>query len=302
MIHRKTQSLFIGSGAHSRQDGAENLGFIDVHVGGDAVKKMRAYKEPVFIALQIEITAIDNQFRALIHACLHKPQDVFLGGLGHNGPEIDIIACGIGADLQGLDPRDKFFDQPICGFVTHWHGHGNRHAAFACRPITRADQGVSGLIHIGIGHDDHMVFCPAKALAAFACFGRPAINILRNRGRPHKAYGLNDLAVQDGIHSPLIAIDYLEHAIRQTRLFQKRTQHHRAGRITFRRFEDHRVARCQGRAQFPQGDHGGKVERRDPCNNAQRLAHGIHVNARACGICEFTLQQMRCADAKFNHL
>ncbi len=52
---------------------------------------------------------------------------------------------------------------------------------------------------------------------------------------------------------------------------------------------------------MPQRHHRRKVERHDRGHNAQRLTHGIKVNAGACVIGVFALQQMWRTDAIFDH-
>ena len=141
---------------------------VDVHVGGDVVEQVRPDEKAVLIALQLEVAAIDNQFGALVDAGLHQTLDIGLGGRGHDRAVIHVVASGVGADLQLLDAGHQLFDQPVGGLVAHRHRHRNRHAAFARRAVAGADQRVGRLIHIGVGHDDHVVLGAAKALHALA--------------------------------------------------------------------------------------------------------------------------------------
>ena len=50
----------------------------------------------------------------------------------------------------------------------HRHRDRNRHATFARRAVSRADQGVDRLVHVGVRHDDHVVLGAAEALHAFS--------------------------------------------------------------------------------------------------------------------------------------
>jgi hypothetical protein len=119
---------------------------------------------------------------------------------------------------------------------------------------------------------------------------------------PTKAHGLHGVVVEDRVHRVLVAVDDLQDAIGQPGLLTQFGQHHRAGRVALGRFQDHRIARGQRRAHLPQGDHGGKVEGRDARDHAQGLAHGIHVDAGTGAVGELAFQQMRRADAEFDHL
>ena len=300
VVHRIAKSLFVGLGADGGQDGAEDLGLVDVHVGGHVVEQVRADKETVLVALQAEVTAIDDQFRPLVHTGFHQPQDVFLGRLGDNGAVIHVVAGGVGADLQFLDPRDQLFDQAVGGFVAHRHGDRDCHAAFARSPIARTDQRVGGLVHVGIRHDDHVVLGPAKALHALAGRAATGIDVFRDRSGADEAHRLDHLVVEDRIDRFLVTVHHLQDALGQAGLFHQLRQHQRDRGVTLRRFQDKGVAAGDGGGEHPHRDHGGEVERCDARGDAKRLAHRIDVDAGAGAVGVFALQHLRRADAVFD--
>ena len=131
VVHRHANGLVICLGADHRQDGAEYFLPVDVHLGRDMIEEMRADEKAILVALQFEIAPVDDQFRALVHAALHQPQNVVFGRRGHDGAVIHVIARGPRPDLQRLDFRDKAFAQRVRRTLTHGHGHRNCHAAFA---------------------------------------------------------------------------------------------------------------------------------------------------------------------------
>ena len=55
-------------------------------------------------------------------------------------------------------------------------------------------------------------------------------------------------------------------------------------------------------ASFHKRDHRRKVERGDAGDDAERLAHRIEIDARACAVGIFALHQMRDAEREFDHL
>ena len=55
-------------------------------------------------------------------------------------------------------------------------------------------------------------------------------------------------------------------------------------------------------ATFPQRDHGREIERRDAGDHAERLPHGIKIDAGAGALGVFALQEMRNAAGEFHHL
>ena len=62
------------------------------------------------------------------------------------------------AHLQASDALLELAQQGVGGRVADRHRDGDRHAAFACRAIGRADESICGLVEIGIRHHDHVVF------------------------------------------------------------------------------------------------------------------------------------------------
>ena len=100
------------------------------------------------IALQLEAPAVDQQVCALCNTGFDQFQDIGLGSRRHHRAVVDVIACGIGADLQRLDARDQLGHQRVGGLLANRNRHRNRHAAFACRTETRANQRIGGLVQI----------------------------------------------------------------------------------------------------------------------------------------------------------
>ena len=122
-----------------------------------------------------------------------------------------------------------------------------------------------------------------------------------NRRRADKADGLDIRIIKDRINRFLVAVDDVQNACRKAGLNEQFGNAHRHARITLGRLQHIGVAASQRRADFPQGDHGREVERGDARDNAERLAQRIDVDVRTCAISEFALEQVRRADAEFDH-
>ena len=82
-----------------------------------------------------------------------------------------------GADFHRPADVHQAIDQRI-GNATHGHGQTAGHAAFAGTAEGRGLNGFDGLIQIGIGHDDEMVFRPAGGLHSLAVARAGFINVL----------------------------------------------------------------------------------------------------------------------------
>ena len=123
----------------------------------------------------LEIAAVDNEVGALfdaeidvaLDACLACASPVTSGPKSAEG-SVD------GPTFSALHPRDQRLDQTIGRLLPDGYRHGDGHAAFAGGAVTGADQRIDGLVHVGIGHDDHVVLGAAETLHALAVVAAPA--------------------------------------------------------------------------------------------------------------------------------
>ena len=84
--------------------------------------------------------------------------------------------------------------------------------------VPGANQRISGLVHVGVGHDDHVVLGTTKALHAFAVGAASAVDVFGNRCRADKADGLDHVG-QDRVNGLFVAIHDLQDALGQARFF-----------------------------------------------------------------------------------
>ena len=198
-----------------------------------------------------------------------------------------------GADLQALDPRDQLAEQSVGGLLADRHRHRNRHAAFAGRAVAGADQRVDRLVHVGVGHDNHVVLGAAEALHALAVGAAGRIDVFGDGRRADEADGLDTVVGEQRVDGFLVAVDHVEHALRQARFEEQFGDPHRHRWIAFRRLQDEGIAAGDRRRTFPQRDHRREIKRRDAGDDAERLPHRIKVDAGAGAFGVFALQQVR---------
>ena len=84
-------------------------------------------------------------------------------------------------DLQRGDPRRQLVDQAIGSLLANWDGDGDGHAALAGGAVAGAHQGIDGLVHVGIGHDDHVILGTTQRLHPFAVGSAGRIDIFGDR-------------------------------------------------------------------------------------------------------------------------
>ncbi len=121
------------------------------------------------------------------------------------------------ADLELLELALQRIDQRI-GRVAHRNGHRDRHAALAGRAIGRADQRARRILGVGVGHHDHVVLRAAQRLHALAVRRGRAIDVFGDRRRADEADGADARIREQRVHGFAIAVDDVEHAVRQAGL------------------------------------------------------------------------------------
>ena len=247
------------------------------------------------------LTAIDHDLGAGLHALADVVADPLQSRAGDQWP---VIGLGVQTvpHAQLIDTVNKLGAQTVCGFLAHRDGDTDRHAALTGAAVARADQRVDGLVQVGVGHDDHVVFGATKALCALPVRGRGGVDVLRDVRAADEADGLDVGVGEDGVDRLLVALDHLEDARGQAGLDEQLGQPQRHRRIALRRLEDERITACECRAGLPQRDHGREVERGDTGDDTERLADRIHIDPGARALGELALEQVRDADGEFDHL
>src|SRR5258706_10718685 len=121
-----------------------------------------------------------------------------------------------------------------------------------------------------------------------------------DRCRSDKSNRLDIWVGQDCIDGFLIAFHQVEYPGWQARLQENFGEAQRYARIALRWFQDKGIAARNGWSRLPERDHGREVERCDACDHAERLPHGIHVDAGSGAVRELALKEMRDADRKLD--
>ena len=96
-------------------------------------------------------------------------------------------------------------------------------------------------------------------------------------------------------------MDHLQQAFWRSSLKEQFCQANWNAGIALGWLEDKGIARCNRHAEHPHRDHRWEVKRRDARTNAQRLAHGIDINAGTCALGVFALEHLRDAASIFDH-
>ena len=301
MVHHQLARLVIALRTQHRKHRPENLVAIDRHVGGHPVEKRAADEEAVLVALQLQPAAVDDHIGAVFLALVNIALDPRLGFGGDHRTHLDARLV-ILADLQRAHLRRQLLDEPVGGVVTHGQNGRDRHAALAGRAIGRAHGGIDGLVHIGVGHDDHVVLRAAQRLHALAVGAAARIDVFADGGGADKADGGHIGMVEDRVDGFLVAMHDIETAFGKPSLGQHPRQHHRRAGVALRRLEDEGVAAGQRHREHPHRHHRREVERGNAGDHADRLAHREAVDIAGDLRRILALQRMRDAAGELDHL
>jgi hypothetical protein len=137
---------------------------VDLHIWRHPVKERPTHEIP-FVALQPELASIDQQLRTFPDA-----------GLDIANCSIKMLSryqrlhLGLGIVTRS-DPKTAYasgqpFGETICRRFADRNCDGNGDSTLPGRSISRAHQGVDGLVEMGIGRDDHMVLGTSQSLAS----------------------------------------------------------------------------------------------------------------------------------------
>src|SRR5690625_4529128 len=174
----------------------------------------------------------------------------------------------------GLDRR-----QELLVDVADGDGHRDGHAALAGGAERTGGHLCGGELDVGIGHDHGVVVGSAQGLDALAGRGGGGVDVLGDGGGADEGDRGDALVGAQGIDHGLAAVDDLEDAVGQSGL---RVEAGGGGGGRGGAGGGGGGGGGGGRGGgtvHPERDHRGEVERGDPGDHAQGLAHGVGVHA-----------------------
>ncbi len=195
------------------------------------VEQRRADEKAVFIPLKGKAASVDDQFGPFLDTGLYPLFDAGLV-LGCHHRAVMRIRIGRDADAQRLNGGDELCLEPFGRILPDRHHHRQRHAAFARRSEGRTAQVGDGLVQIGVGHDDAVIFRAAHGLHALSSRDAAIIDIMSDVRRADEADRRNRRMVQNGVDHFLVALNHLENAVGQPRLRQQLCQADGGGWVT----------------------------------------------------------------------
>ena len=125
---------------------------------------------------------------------------------------------------------------------------------------------------------------------------------LRDRGRSDERDRLYVGVVEQRVDGHLVAVDDVEHTVRQPCLLPQLGDEHGRGRVALARLEHERVAAGDRDRMHPHRHHDREVERRDAGDDAERLPEGEQVDAGRDLVGVLALEQVRDAAGELHDL
>ncbi len=161
---------------------------------------------------------------------------------------------------------------------------------------------VGGVVEVGVGHHDGVVLRAAQGLDPLAVGGGHFKDVLGHRRGAHEGDRIHVRVGQQARDNLTVAVQDLEHAVRQACLLPQPGQQHRRGRHAVGRLENEGVAGGDRHRGHPQRHHDREVERGDARDDADGLAEGEHVDPGGDLVRVLALEQLRDAAGELDHL
>jgi hypothetical protein len=248
-------------------------------------------EEAVALAVERMLATVDHDRGALGGGRLEVRRDLVAMLPRDQGTHLRrrIVA---GSHGHPREPGTNRLDERV-RHVAHGDNGCDGHAALSGRAVTRRHRRVGGHLDVRVGQDEHVVLRAAEGLDALAVPCRGLVDVSGDRRAPDEADRRDVRVLQDPVHGHLVALDDREDAGRDAGLREQLGQEERGRRVLLRRLEDERVPAGDRGSEHPHRDHGREVERRDPCDHAERLADLVDVDARRRLLREAALNEVR---------
>ena len=122
-------------------------------------------------------------------------------------------------------------------------------------------------------------FAPPSAWTRLPCRVPGLVDVPGDRRGADEAHGRDVRVLEDPVDRDLVALDDVEHAVRDAGLLEQLGQVDRGRGVLLRGLEDERVPARDRVPEHPHRDHRREVERGDPGDDAERLADQVDVDA-----------------------
>jgi len=162
---------------------AEDLFLVASHVGLDVVDDSRTNKVAIWILLNLDVTAVQENLSALLSTLINDIMNALLRVLANHWANVSAWLV-TSVHLELLDFLDKVWD-PILG-VADKHSSGQSHAALSSSTEGSTDQLVQSVLLVGIRHNDTVVFGSHVGLNTLSVFRSSVINVLASLVRSNE--------------------------------------------------------------------------------------------------------------------
>jgi hypothetical protein len=250
---------------HDGEHGAEDLGVPDLHVGLHLVDHRRPDPRALRVlgAGGVLAATVDDDLRALFLGASDGALDAIERRLIDDGAHAF-------ADHDGRRALDDAVDQVID--VADRHEHARRHAALPGAAGERVDDALHGDVLVGVGHHDQVILRAAEGERALAVSRGELVQRTRHGGRAYEGDRGDVLVGDERVHGVFSAVDDREDAGRKARRDHDLAEQVGRERNLLRRLEDEGIPERDGNREHPHRHHRREVERRDPGDDAERLA------------------------------
>lgn len=147
--------LVQGGGVQADKNRSKDLLAVALHVGGDVGQDAGSNEVALLVLLDLQAASIQNQIGTLFNTGCDQALNT-LEGLGRDQRTEVSIGLKAGGNLELLSTLNKL-GQPLLGLANK-HDGGKSHAALTSGTKGGTGKLVQGVVLVGVGHNDSVVF------------------------------------------------------------------------------------------------------------------------------------------------
>ena len=269
MVHHR-QPLFKVFNPLDAQHRPEDFRISHRHAGLYMVKNRGPDIKSVFIARNLDVTAVQHQTGALLQTLFNPGQHgLFVSRVHHRSHGRGFLVGRSHGDLLRL--LHNGLNQGVGDALLNHH-HRQGHAALARAAEGRVDDSGRGPFHRSILQHQRVVFGLAESLNPLAGRGGRGVDVFAHAGGPHEGDSLHVRVVEENLSLGAGAGDDVDHAVGKPRLLVKLRDAHAGLRREGGGLQHDGISAGDAHGGHPaHRNHGREVKGHDPGKHSQRF-------------------------------
>jgi len=267
-------------------DGSEDLLVVGSHAGLAVIDDGGTDEVAVGVSLNLGVASVEKELSLLLTVG-NEVLNLLEVLLVVDGADVGVLVAGADSETLGLLNN---LGNPVLG-ISDEDNDGGGHAALTGGAESGTDQGVDGVVLVGVGHDEGVVLGSHVNLVAFAVLGGESVDVLTSGVGTNERDSLDVLMGADLVDSGDTTVDDVDDTIGDTRLLEEVDEDLNGVGDLLGRLEDEGVSADNGHGVHPEGDHSGEVVGGNTGNNTEGNSVGVNINSGGDTLHGLTLEE-----------